>query len=895
MFKKSLILLSIGSFLISCESEYLQVDKASREITKAGQKNLIQGFVRIRLTENLAKNFEAVADSSGNVTTSNIKSVNDALSTLKVTSLKRTFPFAGRFEARTRFKGLHLWYDVYFNQTISLTKANDILSQIEGVIEVEYRPRIKPIGNSILPIINQNARRNTKALTFNDPMLSQQWHYFNDGTLDNSVAGADINVYPVWENYTTGDSSVIVSVVDGGIDYEHGDLAANIWINEAEYNGSRGVDDDKNGYVDDIRGFNFVSSSGNITPEDHGTHVAGTIGAVNNNGLGVCGIAGGDYANGVPGVRLMSCQIFEGESGSGSGATAIKYGADNGAVISQNSWGYDGATYTPASDKAAIDYFNEYAGVDENGNQVGPMKGGVVVFAAGNENTDIGYPGEYEGALAVSSIAQNYMRAYYSNYGTWVDIAAPGGDYQRGAMIVSTITGGNYGTMQGTSMACPHVSGVAALIVSQFGGSGFTSEMLRNRLVNTTKNIDDYNRSLSGQLGSGLVDALAAIASSSSISPDQVTYFAGTSVSNFINIEWIVPTDQDDNKPYGFTIYYSKNSLDNFDRSNLQGISTISFETGDSGIGDTISATISNLEFETSYNLVIDAYDYSSNKSELSAIIHITTLSNGIPSITELDGHTSNLKAYQTSILRFKYSDPDNHTMTWSVTPNLAAVSAIELDGTIQITIVGKDAPAGDYQTTLRVSDSYGASDEATIYFTIYQNSPPTVSSGFDDIVMGAIGRKLTFDLTDFFEDQDGETLSYIIQSSAPSVAHVNPSNGSLYITSTGLGLTEVTITAKDVLGETCSSSFKILVRDENKEIDVFPNPVKDILKLRMGTETDANVSIIGSSGAKVFEGNLHISPFNPAQINLSDVSGGAYSVIVKYEGKELITNIVKL
>lgn len=177
-----------------------------------------------------------------------------------------------------------------------------------------------------------------------------QWHYKNFGITPRSVEGADINLFEAWKQ-TTGSPNVIVSIVDGGIDGSHEDLKDNLWINEGEIPGN-GIDDDGNGFIDDVYGYNFVSDKGEITLDEagHGTHVAGTVAARNNNGIGVSGVAGGD---GTPnsGARLMSCQIFEGANGSGQGAGATVYGANNGAVISQNSWGYDypGPGNIPAS------------------------------------------------------------------------------------------------------------------------------------------------------------------------------------------------------------------------------------------------------------------------------------------------------------------------------------------------------------------------------------------------------------------------------------------------------------------------------------------------------------------------------------------------------------------
>lgn len=216
---------------------------------------------------------------------------------------------------------------------------------------------------------------------FNDPLIKRQWHYYNDGSTTNSVAGADANIFPAWK-VTTGHPSIIVAVVDGGIDFSHPDLAQNMWINKKEISGNN-MDDDNNGYVDDIYGFRWGRAgvgepTGEIFPMDHGSHCAGTIAAVNNNGVGLAGVAGGN-GNPATGVRLMSCQTYvpdlafpddpHGNSKSTSQTPdAFAYAADNGAVIVNCSFSYSGTTLSAAY-KAGIDYFVDNAGTDENGKQ----------------------------------------------------------------------------------------------------------------------------------------------------------------------------------------------------------------------------------------------------------------------------------------------------------------------------------------------------------------------------------------------------------------------------------------------------------------------------------------------------------------------------------------------
>jgi len=410
----------------------------------------VSGEARVYLSEELTAIVEEALQSGQAVTKS--QSMNTALNELGITEMRRLFPHAGEYEERTRNEGLHRWYVVKYSADVSLTKAQTGLEKVDGI----------DIFEPVMPVKNND---------FND-LSSDLWGLYNT-----SYRGVDINVKPVWSEFTTGNPDVIVSVVDNGVDLTHQDLADNC-LTSGHYNA--------------------VYDNSNIVAGAHGTHVAGTIAAVSNNSKGVAGIAGGNKAKGQPGVKIMSCQIFvdnpDGTTSGSGGAPAIKWGADHGAVISQNSWGYnydtdgngvvEGDELTRAlnarissSDKAAVDYFIKYAGCDNKGNQLpnSPMKGGVVIFAAGNDAIAMGAPAEYEAVVAVGSIASDGKRSSFSNYGEWVDICAPGSN------ILSTIPGNEYGAMSGTSMACPHVSGVASLIVSYFGGPGFTNEMLKEK------------------------------------------------------------------------------------------------------------------------------------------------------------------------------------------------------------------------------------------------------------------------------------------------------------------------------------------------------------------------------------------------------------------------------
>ena len=275
----------------------------------------------------------------------------------------------------------------------------------------------------------------------NDIRFESQWG-LQTGNSNSVIPQGDIDAEDAW-NYGTS-SSVVVAVIDSGIDYRHVDLASNIWVNSDEVP-DNGLDDDRNGYVDDLHGWNFVSENNDpMDDHGHGTHVAGTIGAVGNNGVGVTGV--------VWNVKMMALKFLD---ASGSGAlsdaiSAIDYARQNGAKIINASWGGGGFQ---AAVQSAISRFQS--------------AGGIFVAAAGNESSDnarsASFPANYNlsHVLSVAASTSANTLSSFSNYGTNVDIAAPG------SSILSTLPNNRYGYMSGTSMAAPHVAGALALLWGQ--------------------------------------------------------------------------------------------------------------------------------------------------------------------------------------------------------------------------------------------------------------------------------------------------------------------------------------------------------------------------------------------------------------------------------------------
>lgn len=697
------------------------------------------------------------------------KSPLDAvLQDLGVESLERVFPYAGEFEERTRREGLHRFYHVTFRADIPETKAAEGLAAVPGVLHARPTHAI------------------SLRSTFNDPDFSRQWDLVGTN-------GSDINVQNVWKNYTKGDQSVIVCVVDEPVDPSHEDLKANLWK-------------DSNGHT----GYNFARSSYDLSIRSeygdgdigHGTHVAGTIAAVNNNGKGVCGIAGGDAAMDIPGVRLQSCAVFSGQKASTDkqSANAIKWGADHGAVISQNSWGYtadgilgddpDGKVtaqelaafkeYTINSTpdiKAAIDYFIKYAGCDNSGNQLpdAPMKGGLVFFAAGNENIDHDIISTYEPVVAVGASNRNNQKASYSNYGSWVDLAAPGGEGTSSDCIWSTLpkdsyistTGYGGKDWAGTSMACPHVSGVAALLVSFFGGPGFTADRCKEILLGGAGNKIGGSKPVGNKL-----DALAAF-------------------------EYGIRTSGGDVTP----------------------------------------------------QLIFSETDVQ-------------------------------VKAHQTRTVNVLATASATIRCTDTGSP---ALSFDAQSGTI--TLVGRAAPAGSYKAVFVATSPTGVEASETLAYTLLPNHAPTVVKSPGNIHHKALTAATTLTLSDYFQDQDGEELTCTLTIADDAVAYSSASAGKVNIYSRSLGVTEVTLTATDGLGESATIRFKLAVTDPTQPVRPSTNVVTSdmTIDINAAAQTEVNVAVYNANGQCVLQQTRQGDVFNPIQLDLTSLSPGRYTLKLSY------------
>ncbi len=524
---------------VACATDPVDEPKGAAEEAVIAKKfvntsaNAIEGELIICVDEATAEQLE-----SAEVTTrSGVTSLDAFAAEVGATAIKPVFNLKVNAE-RKRELGMHLWYTVSFPAEENLDAAAQRLAKCEVVERVQFSTQIatpKVTSTEIDP--SQMATTRAEGVPFDDTLLPRQWHYNNDGTVDfpEAKAGADINLFAAWE-LTTGRPDVVVAIVDEGVCYTHKDLQANMHVNEAEKYGVEGVDDDNNGYTDDVYGYNFVDN-GRVTwtrngDSGHGTHVAGTVAAVNNNGFGVAGVAGGS-GNG-DGVRIFSCQIISGGNAAGVGATAaaVEYAADRGACVLQNSWGFEAGQIandnmfesgSTGVEWTAFKYFMETKNHPN-------LEGGIIIFAAGNDGKAVaGYPAAYNKLIAVSAIAPDGNPTYYTCYDRGCNVSAPGGEYfLRNAAsvdsgcVASTLPGDKYAFMQGTSMACPHVSGIAALAISYAADNGIvlTLPELKDIIVSSvsgfkfegtkanygthgTMNLTTYNN----KMGTGLIDA----------------------------------------------------------------------------------------------------------------------------------------------------------------------------------------------------------------------------------------------------------------------------------------------------------------------------------------------------------------------------------------------------
>ena len=859
--------LSIPLLLLSCTRE----DNLNAPVPDPSiqQEDCVPGITNIQVTEEMADLLLSCRDQNGDIVLT--KAFPEGLGIEGISSIRPGFHIGGPYERQQREFGLHQWFEVTFDAGLPVTKANDEFSSIPWVKLAEPSYRMKEMSVSM-----------------NDPEYSKQWHYWNDSRF-NFREGIDIGLQNAWDEYGVfGSDDVIVAIIDSGVQCDHNDLKANIWVNDGEIPGD-GKDNDGNGYVDDVNGFNFIAEEGSIYPVDHGTHVAGTVAAVNNNGLGVCGVAGG-RAPDVAGVKMMSIQIFDPRypNKGYDVKKAFQYAAENGAVIAQNSWGYDvtqHVTSIPSYTKTAIDYFISKAGIGPDGKQNGPMKGGLVIFAAGNDNVTLAYPAAYPPVIAVAAVGPFGAKAPYSNYGDWVDISAPGGDQTiPGGAIYSSIPTNTYTFFQGTSMACPHVSGIAALVLSAAKAPGFTCEDLKKAVLNgVDDSIYEYNTKYQGQLGNGLAKADLALSTLNREAPQPVRDYVVVSRSNSLVFTASVPDDDNGkSKARYFNVYYSK---EQFDASTADKAIRVQLDT--KKLEDSADSkkrfVIRGLEFETQYWCAVTSSDFAQNESAFANIETVTTGSNTPPQVKCSLTESLSLRSWETVDVEFEASDIDEHNVVLTLDKSLPCLTfsydAATSKGVLKIN--ASLASEGYNSCVIKATDEYGASSRLTYSFDVQPNEAPVIVREIEAFGVG-MGGEHRLTVSDYVSDPDNEPLFVTPAVSNRQVLSVSYSDGVLTFKGRSAGVTKVRLVVSDAKGVSVTLDFEVLVTESTNPVTTYPNPVTDYVHVRVQTADTYSVRIHSASGATVYSAdNVGISPDSPLKIDLSDAAPGLYTLVV--------------
>jgi hypothetical protein len=494
--------------------------------------------------------------------------------------VERVFRPAGKNEAKHKKYGLHQWYKVSYEA--SFADSSKIVSTLSREVTIFESPRTQ-----------------AQSVTFpEDSLFRLQWNFRNTGQTQGRP-GADISLINA-QRIEKGKPGVIISIHDSGIDSLHKDLIKNLWTNTNEIAGN-GIDDDDNGFVDDIHGWNFASDNNILQDTDgHGTHIAGVIGDKANR-TGVTGIAGGDSDEN--GVRLMICRLDDELPGLRilNPEESIVYAADNGSVISQNSWNTFGFS---GSVRDAIWYFR-----DEAKNSL--INGGVVIFAAGNMGQiEQRYESKESNVMMVGNTDHNDILSTRSNYGSWLALCAPGTD------IFSNYVHGIWKRLSGTSMAAPHVSGVAGLVLSKFGHPNYSPDSLIQKIKAAADPIDQLNTpSHYGRLGAGRLNAFRAVIKDDHIAPQRIDSIHVINVrSQDVSLQWLAPFDSVFSAFRYQVKYWNESMMDSV-------VFAIEFPDA----GDTVNFRVEKLQPSTQYSIQVTSFDYFGNKSSASPVIHVKT------------------------------------------------------------------------------------------------------------------------------------------------------------------------------------------------------------------------------------------------------------------------------
>lgn len=937
LMRKIFFFVIIGFMAVSChDGEIYDIDAIDdpNEAIVSDENNHMAGMQNIKLCDEIIKTIDNRKNELV-IPTGNSR-LDEYLNSLGAYKMRRVFPYAGKHENLQIAEKLNTWYTVWFE---SKKETLPTASYDRNVIEFAEPVFKLKIEDHEVCVANNLYLKKASASYFNDPYFFKQWDLCNEGVTGNvrlgntekvisSISGADVNILPAWAE-ETGNPNVVIAVVDGGIDINHEDLKDNLWINEDEIP-HNGIDDDNNGYVDDVYGYNFVDETGVIVPHDHGTHVAGVIAAKNNNGKGMCSIAGGDGTAG-SGVRVMSCQIFKANPdydpndpdsprnistrSANQTADAIVYGANNGALISQNSWGYNiGCPSTPQVIKDAITYFTKYAGLNQSKKSL--MKGGLVIFSAANDYTEMkAYPAADPEVVSVAAYAPDFAAAWYTNYGDWVDICAPGGSspkgqkyrYENGEMtsgIFSTITSENgrsrYGYMQGTSMACPHVSGIAGLIVSKYGGENFTAEELRKRLLTGVKplNANSYNvEKYYDKLGRGFIDAKMGLSDyNNDVVPHDPVFVVNQIERGYasITLAWKSDADKEDNdrSTESYIIYSSPYPITAYNYSDPE-IKQMEVMANYTNPGDILKRTFHNLASGTNYYFAIQAFSRNGKQSKL--VIYkggVSTLTNTPPIITQNAdiNNTIVLAGNDSKEIIFEINDRENHKWEYSISHD-SQIIAERAGNNIRMIICANKFIEGVRSIVLSITDEYGCSSSVKLNVEIVKNHPPRLMSDIGSINVH-IDKQVTISLSSIIEDEDKNALLFSLGELSNDNVRVSLLKDKLTITPVKTGPNELSFSVIDKHKQKVDVKLPLFIYQNEGIYSLYPTPAAETLYVKLGDVIDGNIhlrirNIMGKQALeKTFNTNDIDAHKRTLLVNVRSLFPGKYQLTISNNGK---------